>query len=96
MWSQLHQDYLQTLIEWGLVGAILLAVPAWAAFSPSSFRPPANLIPADQATFYCAGLAVVITLLHAGVDFPLQVASLQLYVIAYLAFLWSAPRWRPQ
>lgn len=93
-----HEDYLQTIVEWGLVGASLVAAllggGVWTALrrlrddakSPSG-RPdtPALVLGA------LAGLFAV--LVQALIDFPLQIPANALYACMLLALCWSsAPR----
>jgi hypothetical protein len=97
VWRFAHQDYLQTFIEWGYVGGLLwagwliggLASAAWAA------RQAHDTLPfRDRALHFGLATAVAGALLHALVDFPLQIASIQLYFGACLALLWSQPLWK--
>ncbi len=44
----------------------------------------------DRLLLFCAGLSLVGVALHALVDFPLQIASLQLYVSVFLGMGWSS------
>jgi len=110
-----HEDYLQTLIEWGYLGAalwaLLLVPPAFLLFRRSRLkleRPervfegyritafdyvktffaamPSPREPCIAAGAFCA---VVLTALHAFVDFPMQIASLQFYFLTLLALGWS-------
>lgn len=113
-----HQDYLQTVIEWGYAGTILwglLFVPSgiclllrslrrsqndyrssppyvfgWedrlAAFAATIPQPRAPLIQAAAFT------AVAVTALHAAVDFPMQIASLQFYFLIWIALGWAPAR----
>jgi len=85
IWWHLHQDYLQAVIEWGKVGVLF-----WAAL----FLPPVmrqlvrSLGPRGDLSGAAALVGVVAVLLHAGVDFPLQIASIELLFLVYLAILW--------
>ena len=110
-----HEDYLQTVIEWGYLGAalwaFLLVPPAFLLFRRSRLkleRPervfegyritafdyvktffaamPSPREPCIAAGAFCA---VVLTALHAFVDFPMQIASLQFYFLTLLALGWS-------
>ena len=103
VWNYLHEDYLQTAMEWGGVGVMLwsgiffggIGVGAWRAWGRGdrvararrSWHPRARLL-LPLVVLALGGVA-----LHALVDFPLQVASLQLYVAAYLGVCWGAVAW---
>jgi O-antigen ligase len=96
-WHYLHEDYLQTLLEWGAIGSALwavlffggIAVALRARFSESAdkWRPRQRIL----LPLVVLGLASVA--IHALVDFPLQIASIQLYVATYVGMCWSASRW---
>lgn len=91
MWSNVHEDYLQTLVEWGLVGSL-----AWAGVVGGGLRAlwrATRRVPAgseDRVLLVGAGLALAGLLAHALVDFPLQVPSLQLYVAVFLGLAWGS------
>jgi hypothetical protein len=110
-----HQDYLQTVIEWGYIGAALWAlvlVPPvlllFAAARRRAERPTrefegyritvfdyvkvfVDAMPSPREPCVAAGAlcAVILTALHAMVDFPMQIASLQLDFLTLLALGWS-------
>ncbi|MDD5200148.1 MAG: hypothetical protein PHC88_10145 [Terrimicrobiaceae bacterium] len=111
-----HQDYLQTLIEWGYAGtllwACLLIPPAIRLLAGSlgkrgnpqqieengyqftlwdHFRSFATSLPAAEAPALQAGVfvAIALTALHAAVDFPMQIESLQFYFLIWTALGWS-------
>jgi O-antigen ligase len=86
-----HEDYLQVVVEWGLVGAagwglLILGSVARCVFLLGS-RPERDLIGAGAAV----GLAAV--LVQSLIDFPLQIPALQMNAVALAALCWSA---RPQ
>jgi O-antigen ligase len=90
LWSNVHEDYLQTLVEWGVVGSLawagvvgggLLALWRAARGSPAGSR--------DRLLLAGAGLALAGLFAHALVDFPLQVPSLQLYAAVLLGLGWG-------
>jgi len=92
-WQHAHQDYLQTLIEWGYLGTGLWAlligggiccgVSAWLKWRHDF---------SGRWLLLCAILGIIGTLVHSFVDFPLQVASIQFYVCVLLGICWGASR----
>jgi O-antigen ligase len=92
IWRYLHADYLQTLLEWGVLGTALWSLIFFGgvARGVTHYRTPESggnsqhdlLLPA--ALLALAGVAV-----HALIDFPLQIASIQLYVVVYLGLCWG-------
>jgi hypothetical protein len=132
-WRFLHEDYLQTAIEWGWVGSAIwgllffggigtaalslrrqrtlrrgaarkteklktetlkledtLQISASQPFSVSAFKEWSwrRRLILPMAIIALAGVA-----LHALIDFPLQIESIQLYVATYLGLCWGSTRW---
>ncbi len=89
-WHHAHQDYLQTLIEWGYIGASAWGLLFLGAFSKGIRRTfIASRRKISQYSTLCALLAMTLVLTHAVIDFPLQIPALQLLVAVYLALLWA-------
>lgn len=95
-WIYAHEDYLQTVVEWGWVGAFLWScltfgglLRGWYFWSRREFFDSSG----DRLMLLAVCLALTGTLIHAGFDFPLQIASLRLYFLTLLAICWSLP-WR--
>jgi len=91
VWLQAHQDYLQTLVEWGWLGAFLwaclgLGALAWVIWSLVRHRGFSSRSERLAATGMTAALLATFT--HAVVDFPLQIASLQLYTAILVGICW--------
>jgi O-antigen ligase len=95
-WEFLHEDYLQTLLEWGVFGAL-----AWAALLFGGMAGGVigwRRMKAAQPKHRMARLLPLLLLAlgatagHALIDFPLQVSSLQLYVATYLGICWASTR----
>ena len=85
IWRYAHNDYLQTLLEWGTIGAAAWAllflrglIGGFAAGTDQSRRNR------ERAFFLAASLSLAGMALHATVDFPFQIASLQLYAATLL------------
>jgi O-antigen ligase len=90
-----HNDWLQTVVEWGILGVlawgVLVAGGLREAFrSLRRSKTSAEEIGAREAMV--AGVAAALTgvLLHSLVDFPLQIPSIQIYFIVLLALAWNA------
>ncbi len=100
-WLFLHNDYLQTLMEWGWIGGLLWGAlffggmfAGWRSLGKreiSSRWHPRQRVLLLVALVGLSGLA-----LHAAVDFPLQISSIQLYGATYLGICWGAAAWRPR
>ncbi len=92
-WDFAHSDALQTLQDWGWVGGLawflLLAgalLRALIAARRRGRRPTGRELLAGS----CA-LALTGVMLHACVDFPLQILSLQLYTLTIAGLAWGIP-----
>lgn len=109
-----HQDYIQTLVEWGYLGTfcwgVLLGWPVVrllrqslertserdgdAAFLVYQFQDHLKhfwkALPSSNSPILAAGgvTAICVTGLHAGVDFPMQIPSLQLFFLLWVALGW--------
>jgi hypothetical protein len=140
-WRFLHEDYLQTAIEWGWIGGAIwgllffggMAVAARSVHRQRALRRRAAgkteklktetlktevtgqssdisaQISASQRFSISAftqewsrrrrlilPMAIIAlggVALHALIDFPLQIESIQLYVATYLGLCWGAARW---
>jgi hypothetical protein len=92
IWRFAHEDYLQTLIEWGWIGAGIWAVLFFGGMM-RCFYFCRRMRSGESALLFTSGLALVGVALHALVDFPLQIASLQLYVAVYLGLGWGSAAW---
>jgi O-antigen ligase len=95
-WYYAHQDYLQTVVEWGYIGAIGWAVVVFGAIAHAvsrAFRERDRLTHAAAVHHFAVLVALFGVLTHALVDFPLQIASIQLYTATLLGMLWGARHW---
>ncbi|MGE5208483.1 MAG: O-antigen ligase family protein [Alphaproteobacteria bacterium] len=99
-WRFLHQDYLQTILEWGWLGSILwallffggvaIAIRSYNKYAARDWLPRRGVVQ-PLAIVALAGVA-----LHAVVDFPFQIESIQLYVATYLGISWGSSLWYQQ
>jgi O-antigen ligase len=88
IYSYVHNDYLQFTIEWGWAGALL-----WLGILAAAVANGLRAYRGDHRLIIAVSLiALAGVLIHALVDWPLQVASLQLDVAIYLALLLAAPK----
>jgi len=96
-WRFLHEDYLQTVLEWGWLGSSLWALLFFGGITVGilSYRRyamrswmPRRCVMQPVAIIALAGVAI-----HALVDFPFQIESIQLYVATYLGVCWGSRLW---
>jgi hypothetical protein len=93
-WLFAHDDYLQTALEWGAVGA-----SAWALYFFGAAARLATELRRDawgpEDRTCAAGLLVSLAAVAAMalVDFPFQIASLQLEVAVIAGLGWSSRAW---
>ena len=96
-WRFLHEDYLQTALEWGWFGSTLWALLFFGgiAIAIRSYRKSAThaWTPRRRLLQPLVIIALGGVALHALVDFPLQIASIQLYVATYLGLCWGSSGW---
>ena len=96
-WRFLHEDYLQTLLEWGWLGAILWALLFFGGITVAirSYKEYARMewTPRRRVLQPLAIIALLGVALHALLDFPLQIESIQLYVATYLGLCWGSSLW---
>jgi len=98
-WRFLHEDYLQTLLEWGWPGSVFWGLLFFGGIFVAirNLRMPGRALEwrSRQRRFLPVIVVALLGIaLHALVDFPLQIASLQLYVAVYLGMCWGSSRWK--
>lgn len=94
VWLQAHQDYLQTLVEWGWLGAAAWAGLAFGALARLAGRHDSRRSPksaSDRSVRLALAAGLLAVLLHALADFPLQIASIQLYLAVVVGLAWRLP-----
>ncbi len=93
-WLFLHNDYLQTLLEWGWLGGLLWALLFFGGML-SGLRDLTSkarsevMFPRQKVFLTVALIALIGVALHAAVDFPLQIASIQLYAAVWVGVCWG-------
>ena len=96
-WRFLHEDYLQTLLEWGWVGGILWALLFFGGITVGirSYKEHASRewTPRRRVLQPLVITALTGVALNALVDFPAQIESIQLYVATYLGLCWGSRSW---
>lgn len=92
-----HNDYLQTILEWGWAGAaawFCLVIGAIGFGLREYRRHAADWRRRDRIFFFVTLVALLGVFAHAAVDYPLQVSSIQLYAAVLLGLLCSTRSWK--
>ncbi len=95
-WHYAHNDYLQTAAEWGWVGSTFWALLFGGGIMMglrTYLRSKYLFRSEDRILLFTSTVALVGVAFHALFDFPLQIASLQLYTSVYLGLLWGSADW---
>src|SRR5204863_2270840 len=96
-WRFLHEDYLQTVLEWGWIGGILWALLFFGGITVGirGYKEHArrDWTPRRRVLQPLVIVALIGVALHALVDFPGQIESIQLSVATYLGFCWGSRLW---
>lgn len=89
-WDMAHNDYLQGLVEWGWLGTICWSTILGGALLQALRMIWDQSIPLEnKALGFGGSIALTGVLLHACVDFPLQITSIQLSVALLCGMLWG-------
>jgi O-antigen ligase len=90
-WDLAHNDYLQTLSEWGVIPFLSFVALLCGAVTRGFLlwhRPDGS---STALLGLCGALSLSGVLLHAWVDFPLQIPSIQLFTSVIAGLLLGTP-----
>ena len=96
-WRFLHEDYLQTVLEWGWMGSALWALLFFGGITVGirSYKRYARLDWTSRRRVLqpLVTMALLGVALNSLVDFPLQIESIQLYAATCLGLCWGSALW---
>ena len=87
-------DYVQTLVEWGIVGSALWTMLALGAIRNAFLAIRSPAIPGGRREVALVIVASFALFAHALIDPPLQAPLFQLIAAMIIGTLWAARRWR--
>jgi len=96
VWLFLHNDYLQTIMEWGWLGSLLWGTVFFGGTIVATrglLNSGRYWLPRQRLLLSLVLVSLVGVGTHAAVDFPLQISSIQLYVAVYLGTCWGSEGW---
>jgi hypothetical protein len=91
-WRDAHNDYYEYLINWGWFGAALWAGLIFGGLARglrAHFRSPVLPASTQWLLGFCSCVGLMIVLVHARWDFPLEVTSTTFYFLTLLADAWA-------
>jgi len=95
-WRFAHEDYLQTLVEWGKIGLSIWCILYFGGVASAFYQGLTSqngLRQRDKFLLLCLGASLIGCAVHALIDFPLQVPSIQLYVATMIGIAWGSWQW---
>jgi putative inorganic carbon (hco3(-)) transporter len=80
-----HNDYLEILIEYGILGFVVLGLLVLSSFVKAMSALKKNASPMTKGTAFACLMAYLGMLIHITVDFPLQAPANAVYFIIFIA-----------